>query len=261
MKRKTTIFMFFTSFLLIAQQGYVEYGYIESLGIGNAKGIDYNSELIFNNENSYFVTCKESMESLEKIYGSKTVTNEEGEVEAIINGMNLSKEGNQVFFSNRSRKLYSTLNYDEFLYINDSIVVIDWKIEKETKKIGSFNCKKATANFRGRSYIVWFTTEIPLPYGPWKLNGLPGLIVEAYDKEKFVYWYFKNIQYPFNSNKEIVDFYEGNSQKFISYKEYKKFQQNKFQKFEEKKFLLKQRFPNITYEPPKIHQMFIECEE
>ncbi|QKG80143.1 GLPGLI family protein [Tenuifilum thalassicum] len=59
---------------------------------------------------------------------------------------------------------------------------ISWKIEHDTKIIGRFKCQKATCTFRGREYSVWFTPDIPVSFGPWKLSGLPGLILEAADK-------------------------------------------------------------------------------
>ncbi|RQE01044.1 GLPGLI family protein, partial [Prevotella intermedia] len=40
-------------------------------------------------------------------------------------------------------------------------------------------CKKATTNFRGRYWEVWYTEDIPISQGPWKLCGLPGMILKA----------------------------------------------------------------------------------
>lgn len=37
----------------------------------------------------------------------------------------------------------------------------------------------ATTIFRGRKWTVYFTEDIPLPLGPWKLGALPGLILSA----------------------------------------------------------------------------------
>lgn len=56
-----------------------------------------------------------------------------------------------------------------------------WKIETETKEIIGYKCQKATTTFRGRTWMVWFTKDIPIQDGPWKLWALPGLILEAED--------------------------------------------------------------------------------
>lgn len=59
-----------------------------------------------------------------------------------------------------------------------------WKIENDTMTVASHLCYKATCRFRGREYVAWFTPEIPSNAGPWKFNGLPGLILKVEDSTK-----------------------------------------------------------------------------
>jgi hypothetical protein len=75
---------------------------------------------------------------------------------------------------------FAAIKFDT-LFVKDTTRIISWELLNETKNISSFNCQKARGNFRGRTYTVWFTNEIPVSLGPWKLNGLPGLILEATD--------------------------------------------------------------------------------
>lgn len=60
----------------------------------------------------------------------------------------------------------------------------EWELTDETKIVLGYECIKAVTDFRGRRWIAWFTPDIPVQEGPWKLCGLPGLILEAYDLNK-----------------------------------------------------------------------------
>ena len=59
---------------------------------------------------------------------------------------------------------------------------IKWKISSEKEKIGEWYAQKAEADFAGRHWTAWFSTEIPIQDGPYKFSGLPGLIVKIEDK-------------------------------------------------------------------------------
>ena len=85
---------------------------------------------------------------------------------------------------------------------------------------GNFECKKAVGIFRGREYTAWYTENIPIPYGPWKLQGLPGLILEAYNAEQEIYFVAKNINYPSESSTEISKVIKPKNSTWLSQKEF-----------------------------------------
>lgn len=63
-----------------------------------------------------------------------------------------------------------------------------WELLDSTKTILNLPCQLAVTSYRGRVWYAWFTLDIPISDGPWKLCGLPGLILEAYDeKEDYLY--------------------------------------------------------------------------
>lgn len=72
-----------------------------------------------------------------------------------------------------------------------------WKISDETKNIGNFKAQKATANFGGRHWEAWFSTELPFSEGPYKFRGLPGLILELKDNNE-------NYLFSFVGNKNLA---------------------------------------------------------
>lgn len=81
------------------------------------------------------------------------------------------------------------ISMDYYSYREDPELV--WKISDEKQKIGTYNAQKAIADFGGRKWIAWFTTEIPFPDGPYKFYGLPGLIVKVGDEAGNYSWELK----------------------------------------------------------------------
>ena len=73
------------------------------------------------------------------------------------------------------------LREDQVTY-RDTLNAQQWTMTDSTREVLGYTCQQATADFRGRRWTAWFATDIPVSDGPWKLGGLPGLILEAYDE-------------------------------------------------------------------------------
>lgn len=224
MKKTLLLALLLVNFIVYSQKkGIIYYGYIESTLVGNAKGIDYCAYMTFNKDQSYYVTCKDSLENAENINKQSFFSSDDGQDNVITNGMKVTSQGDQVVYNIKNNTIFSSFNYKEQFYVKEIAIKHNWKIEKETKKIGRFKCIRATTTFRGRNYTAWFTTEIPISYGPWKLYGLPGLILEAYDTNKNVYWYFKNVEYPTENKENVNNIRKGKGEKKVTFLTLKQF--------------------------------------
>lgn len=91
-------------------------------------------------------------------------------------------------------KMLRLENFMKNYIIDEEMPALNWNMTEETKNIQELVCQKATTSFRGRNYTAWFTNQLPYNNGPWKLGGLPGLIVEAYDDEKQVVFKFESFE-------------------------------------------------------------------
>ena len=75
----------------------------------------------------------------------------------------------------------------------------NWQITAETDTINNYICQKAICDFGGRTWVAWFTTEIPISDGPYKFCGLPGLILNIADTENHYSYKFLSIEEPSGS--------------------------------------------------------------
>ncbi len=111
--------------------------------------------------------------------------------------------------------------------IEEDLDVINWKITTISKDIKGFKCLKAVGDYKGRTYEAWFCKEYPYSTGPWKLGGLPGLIIEASDLKNQVEFSFigyeklsantTDISLPKSINKTGLDEYKKILDSFIVY--------------------------------------------
>lgn len=75
--------------------------------------------------------------------------------------------------------VYDKVGASECGYYTEPLGEIQWEITDSTKTVLGYDCVMAKANYHGRNWTAWFTPDIPVQEGPWKLTGLPGLILEA----------------------------------------------------------------------------------
>ncbi len=85
-------------------------------------------------------------------------------------------------FKEQKMSVVDNIQSDKFIY-DDTSFGQQWELADSTKVIGGYHCNLASCLFRGREWSAWYTTEIPVSDGPWKFAGLPGLILEVYDRQ------------------------------------------------------------------------------
>lgn len=108
----------------------------------------------------------------------------------------IAKDGvNATFFPHKRSKFIISKNYySDTIFVKDYIdndvykynsyrKEFDWQICDSTKTVLGYQSYMATCNYHGREWVVWFTPDIPISDGPWAFCGLPGLILNAQDKD------------------------------------------------------------------------------
>lgn len=87
----------------------------------------------------------------------------------------------QLFKNRRSNKIITFDKISEEMNAKfvEIIPPFEWTVKEDTSTILGYSCILASTIFHGRTYNVWFTPDIPINEGPWKLYDLPGLILKA----------------------------------------------------------------------------------
>ncbi len=75
--------------------------------------------------------------------------------------------------------------------------LFNWHVQPEKVVVLGYTCQKAITNFAGRTWTAWFTREIPVSDGPYKFEGLPGLIIQLADSREHYVFSLLKLQKPF----------------------------------------------------------------
>jgi GLPGLI family protein len=149
---------------------------------------------------------------------------------------------NDYFFKDYvdNKLIYNDIISTKKVIISEKLDNFNWEIiPKSDTLILNFKCQKAITKFRGRTYEAFFTSELGTFGGPWKFDGLPGVILSVKSLDN--YFAINPVKIIIN-NKEKIDIeniYKDSN--IISWEEYK----NEFKANMEKRLkLLKSKSEN-----------------
>ncbi|EDP94709.1 GLPGLI family protein [Kordia algicida OT-1] len=200
------------SFLLISysygqSKGSIEVEVTYKKALINNKGKS-KTPIKFVNDLSYKLIANDSVALFKRNESMKTDTEFDNSYRLATRG------GNGIYYKNRRKKikLRQVETAGELFLI--TYPYNEWNIEltRETKKIDQYTCYKAILTKDEYSSIqkkkvkikaiVWYTPEIPLPFGVAGFDGLPGLVLEV--TKGGTYIVVDNIKFKTNNSKTKI---------------------------------------------------------
>ena len=182
---------------------------------------------------TYKITWKEDTKNLENVrqdlmillVGQKiSMFTSKNYYEFMLLGRKAEREGRlQEFFSQDisnlglrwNYKIYKNYPAGRMTYVesvipnlfqyDENLDVFEWQLTSLVDTIGEYVAHCAYAEYGGRNWVAWYTTEIPINDGPYKFRGLPGLIIRLYDDQEHYVFDMVTIEH---SDDELLIEYE-----------------------------------------------------
>lgn len=88
-----------------------------------------------------------------------------------------------LIYKDRPKNRVVSILYSPHNLLAEQSSSLAWRLEEKQDTILGFPCRCAEVHYAGRDYTVRYAPDIPIPDGPWKFCGLPGLILKAEDGE------------------------------------------------------------------------------
>jgi GLPGLI family protein len=206
------------------------FSYQHTVSFYGSEAISRIEDLFYNGKSSVFVIYGKDLSKP----SSETSVNRPGggNVSLTMNSIDGSKD--LVIYKNYENGLMVSREFidnGDFCIVNDTIPTLAWQMTSEKKTIGTYKCQKATTSFRCANYVAWFTTDIPFPIGPWKISGLPGLIVQLIDERSNVTYKYSLLTAEYPTSKVVYKLASPNTkEKVYSFDDYSKIQLKEIEK-------------------------------
>lgn len=177
------------------------------------EGKNFKLELVFSKEESVY----QLNEPMQKDANSQYVFNM---------AKTIYKTGNKFYCSINDKKIIKEVDFLEKKYlIENKYDQSSWKLLNKQEKIGKYTCFVAEREHEYQSrkgkiiikQIVWYTPEIPFPFGPGEFVGFPGVVLKV--KSGTIVYNAKTIQL---NIKEEIDLETPKEGQKISQKEFNK---------------------------------------
>jgi GLPGLI family protein len=179
-----TLIQLFVCYFLAGGENYVaSYSYsIQRLNSTPQSYATGRALLVLTEEGSWFLD--EAKYARDTLQGSSSYQklNADGKRQALL-GLQMPQFNFTVFKSAADAKVYysEAINRHRYTYV-ETIPQISWQLGSDTARVAGYLCRNAQGEFGGRQYTAWFSIDLPWSDGPYKLGGLPGLILHLEDK-------------------------------------------------------------------------------
>jgi len=88
----------------------------------------------------------------------------------------------RIYKNHPGRGMMSFTAFDDKYYKVEQKMAMKWKLDTQNDTvILGYTCQRACISYAGRDWVAWYSPQIPLADGPYKFNGLPGLILKISD--------------------------------------------------------------------------------
>ncbi len=153
--------------------------------VDNGKSDEKNQYILLANstESKFYSPMTEYIDSLKSTSKGEALIKNQTNIALGTGKLEAMPQKDGSYYIVKSFNDHNMRSYDstgiELFYYDESPDDCEWEISDSTRNVLGYECTKATSNYHGRKWEAWFSPEIPINNGPWKLNGLPGLILAA----------------------------------------------------------------------------------